>query len=282
MSTNEAQPSKDLSQMFKNAFQTKTEISIEDLATELGLTETEVKDHVSKSALYHLSEDGTKVVKEQVLRLKLYVLESEQEIDKAVKDIIPEFEAVIPNIPYLRFNKNVGHLVIEENRKAEMDKAVSNGITIGGVKVNIREPDFEDKRKFSRDHSMHLEGILKGKLGKGVAFIVDGLLNTKKGIYLGHKKFKSLTELKDYFGKYLKAAALGQTVEEPEASLLKELLRYHANADKKLGELDHFEVNYHPEYKDTKCFLVIKQDGTKEDFSYVKCVKKISALVKAN
>ena len=282
MSNPEPQTPKDLTYLFKTAFQNKTELPLPDLITETGLTEPEVRSYLSKSSLYHLTEDGQSVAKNQVLRLKLYILESKEDIDKPVKEMIPDFEAIIPDIPYLRFNKNSGHLVIEEDRKEEMDKAIATGITINDINVSIREPDFEDKRKFSRDHAVHLEGILKGKLGKGVAFIVDGLLSTKKGIYLGHRKFKSLTELKDQFGKYLKSANPGQKVEEPEASLLKELLRYHAKADEKLKELDHFEVNFHPEFKDTKCFLAVKLDGAKEDFSYVKCIKKISALVKAS
>lgn len=273
---------KDTTQLFKEAFQNQNSVALAALSEQTGLTEADIKAHVSKSALYHLSEDGITVNRNQVLRLKLYILTTEQELDKPVKDLIPFFEAVVPNIPYLRFNKTAGHIVIEENRKEEMDKVIETGFEIEGIKVAVKEPDFEDKRKFSRDHSMHLEGILKGKLGKGVAFIVDGLLSTKKGIYLGHKKFKSLTELKDYFGKYIKSAQPGQKVEEPETSLLKELLRYHAKADEKVKELDHFEVNFHPEHKETKCFLVVKTDGSKEDFSYVKCVKKISALVKAN
>lgn len=273
---------KDIPQILKLAFQNKTENTLLDLIDQTKLTEQEIRDQLAKTSLYQLSEDGQRVIKSQVLRMKLYILESETEIEKNVKDIIPLFEALISDIPYLRFNKNAGHLVIEEERKAEVDKILDSGLDIDGVKVSVKEPIFEDKRKFSRDHAMHLEGILKGKLGKGVAFIVDGLLSTKKGIYLGHRKFKSITELKDFFGKYLKSTTPGQKVDEPEASLLRELLKYHTKADEKVKELDHFEVNFHPEHNETKCFLVVKHDGTKEDFSYVKCVKKISALVKVN
>ncbi|WP_420213974.1 DUF3223 domain-containing protein [Listeria monocytogenes] len=36
----------------------------------------------------------------------------------------------------------------------------------------------------------------------------------------------------------------------------------------------------HPKFTETKCFLIVKQDGTKEDFSFNKCVKQIGNLIK--
>jgi len=276
-----AAPTKDMFTLLKNAFAGKSELQLSELVTSSGLSEAEVREYLAKNPLYSLNEESQKITKGQVLRLKLYIIDAEADVEKPVKEIIPLFEAVVPDIPYVRFNKNAGHIVVEEDRAQEMDK-LKAGLDVDGVKLTVREPDVEDKRKFSRDHAVHLEGILRGKLGKGVAFIVDGLLNTKKGIYLGYRKFKSITELKDYFGRYLKSAAVGQTVDEPEASLLKELLKYHARGDEKVKDIERFEVNMHPEYKDTKCFFIVKHDGTKEDFSYVKCVKKISAMVKTN
>lgn len=57
--------------------------------------------------------------------------------------------------------------------------------------------------------------------------------------------------------------------------MLKALLVYHKSGETKLKELDHFTVDVHPEYKDTRCFFVVKADGTKEDFSAVKCISNL-------
>jgi len=57
--------------------------------------------------------------------------------------------------------------------------------------------------------------------------------------------------------------------------MLVKLLEYHDNKDKKMHNLGHFTVDVHPEYKDTRCFFAVKEDGTKEDFSAVKCINNL-------
>lgn len=57
--------------------------------------------------------------------------------------------------------------------------------------------------------------------------------------------------------------------------MLKALLAYHEKGEQKLENLDHFTVDIHPEYKDTRCFFAIKTDGSKEDFSAVKCLTNL-------
>lgn len=47
-----------------------------------------------------------------------------------------------------------------------------------------------------------------------------------------------------------------------------------------MENFEHFEVGIHPEHQDTRCFFVVKKDESKEDFSYVKCIKEISRLIK--
>jgi len=53
------------------------------------------------------------------------------------------------------------------------------------------------------------------------------------------------------------------------------LLSYHENGEAKLKNLKHFVVDVHPNYIDTRCLFAVKEDGTREDFSVVKCIDKI-------
>lgn len=39
--------------------------------------------------------------------------------------------------------------------------------------------------------------------------------------------------------------------------------------------MKHFVVDVHPEYPDTRCLFAVRNDGTREDFSIVKCIGKI-------
>lgn len=55
------------------------------------------------------------------------------------------------------------------------------------------------------------------------------------------------------------------------------LLAYHDKKDQKLSNLKHFTVGQHPEHKDTRCFFAVKEDGTQEDFSCLKCIKNFEA-----
>lgn len=55
---------------------------------------------------------------------------------------------------------------------------------------------------------------------------------------------------------------------------MKDVLQFHENALAKLENFDHFVVGFSEKFPDTKCFWIVKKDGAKEDFSYVKCSKR--------
>jgi Protein of unknown function (DUF3223) len=54
-----------------------------------------------------------------------------------------------------------------------------------------------------------------------------------------------------------------------------ELLKHHERGEEKLKDVEGFTVSLHPEFKQTRCFFVIKKDGTKEDFSFHKCISRM-------
>jgi DNA-directed RNA polymerase IV subunit 1 len=53
-----------------------------------------------------------------------------------------------------------------------------------------------------------------------------------------------------------------------------ELLKHH-KSEEKLKDAASFTVGLHPDYQDTRCFFVVKKDGTKEDFSFHKCLNSM-------
>ena len=53
---------------------------------------------------------------------------------------------------------------------------------------------------------------------------------------------------------------------------MKEILKFHEKYEKKNENFSHFEVGTHPDFKKTRCFFVVKNDGSKEDFSVSKCI----------
>lgn len=99
----------------------------------------------------------------------------------------------------------------------------------------------------------------------------------KKEFTFGGEKYTEIAVVKNLFKGILGRTANGQKIISPYHDMLKELLAYHEKGDSKLASLDHFTVDVHPEYKDTRCFFAVKPDGTREDFSAVKCLANLEA-----
>lgn len=271
----------------KEIFGDKTELPATELVAKLELhNAAELEKTVADSRIYELSKDKLTVSKRPIVRFKMVILKSATEVGLPIARFIDPILAVFPNIPYIRFNKTAGHLVLFEEDYLRVENVLSKSVRVASEDgtqehtVTFHEPTFDDRRAFSSEHSKHMEGILRHKYGKQTHFAVDGVTIYKNGIYLGVQKFKSIKELSTYFGKLLKSNPDGKPIPEAESNCLRELLKFHVNSEKKLEEVDHFEVGFHPKFTETKCFLIVKKDGTKEDFSFNKCIKQIGNLIK--
>jgi hypothetical protein len=56
---------------------------------------------------------------------------------------------------------------------------------------------------------------------------------------------------------------------------VKEIISFHDRSEAKMNDFDHFEVGTHPQFEKTRCFFVVRKDGSKEDFSITKCIQKL-------
>ena len=81
--------------------------------------------------------------------------------------------------------------------------------------------------------------------------------------------------MKTIFKTILARSEDGAQLKEPYHSMLVELLKYHDKAEQKLNGLKYFSVGIHPEFKETRCFIAVKENGDKEDFSCIKCLRKL-------
>lgn len=271
----------------KDIISTDSEIISEILMDRLGLKSIDdLERYVEQSRIYELSKDRSAVAKKSIIRFKMVILKSEEPIDLPIARFIEPILEFFKSIPYIRFNKNIGQLIVFENDFNSIEDVYSKHAIVTDdqktkeYKVTFNESTFDDRRSFSNEHSKHMEGILRYKYGRQTHFAVDGISIYKNGIYLGVQKFKSIKEIQSYFGKLLKSVQVGHRVPEAEGICLKELLKYHASAEKKIGDIDHFEVDKHPKFTETPCFFIVRKDGTKEDFSFNKCIKEIGALIK--
>ncbi|XP_065868139.1 DNA-directed RNA polymerase V subunit 1 [Euphorbia lathyris] len=59
-----------------------------------------------------------------------------------------------------------------------------------------------------------------------------------------------------------------------QAYILDNVFNHHPDKDAKMGAgVDHFMINKHDVFSESKCFYVVSTDGSKHDFSYRKCLE---------
>ncbi|KAJ7956402.1 protein DCL, chloroplastic [Quillaja saponaria] len=111
---------------------------------------------------------------------------------------------------------------------------------------------------------------------------VEKSVEEEKGsgpVSLGPKTFGSAVEMFDYFYKFLHYWPPNLNVNKYEHTVLLELIKKgHSEPDNKIGGGVHaFQVRYHPMWK-SRCFFLIRDDESVDDFSFRKCVDNILPL----
>lgn len=97
-------------------------------------------------------------------------------------------------------------------------------------------------------------------------------MGVAKPVDLGSLKFRKQEDAHAHFKRMLNAYHLGDVLSPSDASELGELLKRHPEYDEKLGVgIERFEIMMHPEHP-TRCFKIVRADGSKDHFSYPVCV----------
>jgi hypothetical protein len=93
----------------------------------------------------------------------------------------------------------------------------------------------------------------------------------KMPVDIGFAKFNTKTEAKEHFKEMLNKYEVGQLVNDAEAVQLACLLEQHPDAYDKIGSgLSVFRVGN--AIYGTKCFEIVRADGSSTDFSYIACI----------
>jgi hypothetical protein len=143
--------------------------------------------------------------------------------------------------------------------------------------VCVYELSELEKEQFWRNHGKHFDSLIKQQYGQSIKYKTDGKANfTNTNVFLAGVKFKTLSEVRNMFKKLLKSKQPGDKVDGLDSEMLKEILKFHPKNDEKMKDFVNFEVNFHPDYPETKCFLAVDKEGQKKDFSYVKCLKRLA------
>ncbi|KAL8141926.1 hypothetical protein V2J09_014958 [Rumex salicifolius] len=163
--------------------------------------------------------------------------------------------------------------VKREREGEEDDKEAEESVDGGVAKKQKVEKSVEEER---------LEK-LEDREGGGEGEVLE----EKSGpVSIGPKTFESSLDMFDYFFKFLHHWSPNLDVNKYEHMALLDLIKKgHSEPEKKIGcGVKSFQIRNHPEYK-SRCFFVVRNDQSAEDFSFRKCVDHILPLpenMKAN
>ena len=94
----------------------------------------------------------------------------------------------------------------------------------------------------------------------------------RKPLTIGERSFETQKTANLFIKDLLNSQPLKTPVPEPHHSFLRALVARHPRAAEKVGTgIHHFTVE--PALGGTRCFYLTRADGTKTDFSTLKCVR---------
>jgi hypothetical protein len=183
--------------------------------------------------------------------------------------------------PYVRFNKTEGNFVVNKKtfKEEDLQKIEAEGLKVGEAQLKVVRSSPEQLSEFWEKHGHHYNGIienLKKDFNKRVKEEKREKAKNKKIEFdFAGRHYDDINKLKSEFKNILCRNPNNVPLKEAEHDQVKELLSYHDNGEAKLKGLKHFVVDVHPKYMDTRCLFAVKEDGTREDFSVVKCIDSI-------
>ena len=201
-----------------------------------------------------------------------------KDIEKLVKE---QYDKV--KVTYSRGDKYEGHLSVSTHKSSKQQiEQLANlkGQLIGTKKFDFSKLEGEDLKDFWQKQGGHFNYCIAPKLR--LAKKNNRKTQDQKRDDKAKKQKKSYTIAGVYYMDINKVKSKARAIlnnmkdddklSDNDADFLKEIVKFHQKADEKLKDYDGFVVGPHPEYPKTRCFFVIRKDGTKEDFSVSKCI----------
>jgi len=208
-------------------------------------------------------------------------ISSDKEPEFRWKLIQDEYRSLNPNlnVVYLRFNKNHGHigLFINEGK----DSNFIESFELQGIKLSVKKCEGDQLIDFWKDHGGHFELCIGKK--KGDKNDKKGRKNKNKkdpnqlktSVVLGGETFTDLIKIKSRARRIITSTKDGDKIGSSDQEFLTDVLKYHSNFDVKGKDISHFTTGKPRDYDYSRCFYIVRNDNTSEDFSVHKCIERI-------
>lgn len=200
-------------------------------------------------------------------------------IEKAVREAHPKLKLI-----YSRKEENTGQLAFSQLRLRRENLDALKTLKIDDINFTFKVTEGEDLKEFWQKHGGHFNFCIQNKV-RAVKKAQKARQQEKRetvkrakvsyeiaGVY-----YLDINKVKSKSRAILNLKQDGEKVEGNDSDFLKELLSFHEKKDQKLKDFSHFAVGTHPEHEKTRCFFVVRKDGSKEDFSITKCILQLEA-----
>ena len=229
---------------------------------------------------------STKVKPEEIV---IYTIKANEKTDLKWKEVQEELLSKNPAliISYLRFNTDLGHIGIA---KRYQDELKITDLKIKSYKVTIEKAEKDELLDFWKEHGDHLKMCLnredkkkekdvkKSKKEEKEDFDAPAKKSNKKTNYklkkpisLGSQKFIDIKDIRQKSRSIMNSIKEGEKALPHDEAFLLDVLKYHPNKEKS-KDIDYFTIGRNPNFEDSQCFMIMKKDSTKVDFSVNKCL----------
>jgi len=134
------------------------------------------------------------------------------------------------------------------------------------------EKNHMDTCRHSTENSLRCRLACKSNgnatVNGGDITIDQGFPHAKVGVW------NNIIDMRTSLQNMLREYPLNGYVMEPDKSLLVEALKFHPKGAEKIGVgVKEIKIGLNPSHPGTRCFILLRNDDTTEDFSYNKCVQ---------
>ena len=218
----------------------------------------------------------------------ILLIKSEKETEENWKNIENKFKELNPelNIKYSRFEKNIGHIAIEDVNNKEKINFIKS-FELNNIKYSIEFCEGNNLYNFWLEHGNHLDYCLnnekKNKNNNNNQKKNKNKYSTKlnQPLVLGDTIFNDISEIKGRHRKILSSTSGDELyiLNDSDKKFILDLIKYHQDKDeilKKYEKCEKIGIMKKDPHNYSKFFFGVDKDNNKVfDFTVNKCIEKI-------
>ena len=186
---------------------------------------------------------------------------------------------------YARGGQDDGHLAFSSLRlNQEVFDALTapHSATIQEHTVTFTKSEDENLKDFWNDHGNHYSFCTANKVRVArknqkleMAAKKETVKRAKTQYEIAGVIYIDIGKVKSKARSILHLKNDGEALTDKDEAFMKDIIQFHERTDEKMKDFEHFEVGNHPDFDKTRCFFVVRKDGTKTDFSVTKCINAL-------